>query len=97
MPTSPVWKTPATDHILCGQWRRSDESNKTLRLQESAMCLSIPAKSYGTWQTQSLPFKFTDGFEQSSAAITIKTILFLTSKPLEGVSQGSAGKQQSIV
>ena len=59
-----------------------------LRLQESPMCLSIPAKSYGTWRTQSLPFKFTDGLEQSNATITVKTILFLTSKPLESVSQG---------
>ena len=60
------------------------------------MCLSIPATSYGTTDAIS-PFKFTDHLEQSNAAITVKTILFLTSKLLEGISQGSAGKQQFLL
>ena len=36
---------------------------------------------------QSLPLKFSDPLERSNAAVTVKVILFLTSKLLKGVLQ----------
>ena len=49
-----VKKMPATDHTLCGRWRRSDEVIKLFTDRNySSICPCIPAKCYDTWLTQS--------------------------------------------
>ena len=64
---------------FCGWWR-SDKGNK-LFVYKNYPCVCPFQLMLGMW------LKFTDHLEQSSADIAVKVILFLTSKPREGVSQ----------
>ena len=57
---SPVYQQPRCVETMM-------RKHSTICLQELFMHLSIAAKDYGTWMTQSYLFKFTDPFEQGDA------------------------------